>query len=205
MAAVTVVDRHFELHRSATSMDQLIEAMEDGPDPQMPYWAHLWPASHGLATQLIQRAPLRGRAIELGCGLGLVGLAAAAAGLEVTLTDIEPRALELAAASAVSNELTVDCRLLDWRDPGQTERYDWVLGADLLYEEDLHRALLDLLPRLVAPGGRVLLSDPCRAMADPFYQRLHDDFLVSTLRFPIEFGSETHRVTIFELELSDAG
>jgi len=198
-SAVTVVGRTFELHRADETMDELLDRMDDGPDPQMPYWAHLWPVAQGLAAHLLEQAPLSGRAIELGCGLGLVGLAAVEAGLDVTLTDVEPRALELSAASARSNGLTLRTALLDWRDPGEVERYDLVLGADLLYEEALHEPLLALLPRLVKPSGKIMLADPCRAPAELFYARLHDMFTVTTLRFVLPFEGETHRITIYEL------
>lgn len=46
------------------------------------HWCHLWPSALALATELLQRPALVAgrRCYELGCGLGLAGLAAALAG-----------------------------------------------------------------------------------------------------------------------------
>ena len=53
----------------------------------MPYWAWVWPSSPPMA-ELVRRAGwLRGtEALELGSGLGMVGVAAGLAGLQVTFT-----------------------------------------------------------------------------------------------------------------------
>jgi len=56
-------------------------------DEFLPYWAELWPSAMALA-RVVARRPLTGRrVIELGCGLGLPALAAAAAGGRVLATD----------------------------------------------------------------------------------------------------------------------
>lgn len=48
------------------------------------------------------------RVLEVGCGTGLVGLTAAKAGAEVTLTDANPFAVELARHNAKENEVRVE-------------------------------------------------------------------------------------------------
>ena len=54
----------------------------------MPYWAYLWPGSFLLSAAVIAGDyPARTRTLELGCGLGLPGLVAVSAGLEVEFTD----------------------------------------------------------------------------------------------------------------------
>jgi predicted nicotinamide N-methyase len=54
-------------------------------DEFLPYWAELWPAATALAAAL--PAQLGGvRVVELGCGLGVPSLVAAARGAEVTAT-----------------------------------------------------------------------------------------------------------------------
>ena len=56
-------------------------------DEFMPYWAELWPSALALARVVGGRALRGARALELGCGLGLPRLAAAAAGGRVPATD----------------------------------------------------------------------------------------------------------------------
>ena len=53
-----------------------------------PFWAATWRAAAGLDRFLDTLAPLDGcRVLELGCGTGHAGLAAALRGAKVTLTD----------------------------------------------------------------------------------------------------------------------
>jgi predicted nicotinamide N-methyase len=131
-------------------------------------WARPWPAGVVLA-ELVPSLPLRGRrVIELGCGLGTAGLAAARAGAHVTLTDEEPEALSLASANALRNGLSVQTRILVW---GQVPadlcgRFDVVLGADVLYNPDAEAPLLATISALLAPGGEAWLASPDRGRPD---------------------------------------
>ena len=61
----------------------------------MPYWAELWPSGLALARALPPR--LDGlRVVELGCGLGVPSLTAAARGAEVTALDWAQDAIDAA-------------------------------------------------------------------------------------------------------------
>ncbi len=81
-------------------LDYYIARNEGDADP---FWSALWPSSIALAGQLL-RAPqrVRGkRVIDVGCGLGLAGLAAALAGAaDVCLADREPLAMQCSLLSA---------------------------------------------------------------------------------------------------------
>jgi len=89
----------------AAYIEEVIERAGEGA-VRLPYWAKVWEASLVLADYLLglpEFAP--GAAprhiIELGAGLGVPGLFAAAAGHDVTLTDCEPEALEFTQATAL--------------------------------------------------------------------------------------------------------
>src|SRR5689334_16345957 len=57
-------------------------------DEYMPYWAALWPVAKWLGRDILSMTWPKGtRALELGCGLGLPGLAALKAGMHVTFSD----------------------------------------------------------------------------------------------------------------------
>jgi release factor glutamine methyltransferase len=60
-----------------------------------------------LARVVKEHAGKGVRVLEVGCGTGLVGLTAAKAGAEVTLTDANPFAVELAGHNAKENGVTV--------------------------------------------------------------------------------------------------
>src|SRR5688572_5483546 len=94
---VIVDDQTFLLERPSES-DRLLDhpavhsAFER--DEYMPYWADLWPAARMLA-KVVRREPWTpgAEALEIGCGLGLPGIAALSRGLKVTFTDYDACAL----------------------------------------------------------------------------------------------------------------
>src|SRR4029453_15034607 len=63
--------------------DPVLDELLAGDDPAgapLPFWTQLWPSGTALA-QAIAARPLAGRRVlELGCGLGLVGVTAARGG-----------------------------------------------------------------------------------------------------------------------------
>lgn len=61
-----------------------------------------------LARVVKEHAAPGVRVLEVGCGTGLVGLTAAKQGAEVTLTDANPFAVELARHNAKENEVRVE-------------------------------------------------------------------------------------------------
>src|SRR5215212_9562158 len=60
-------------------------------DDYMPYWADIWPAARMMAKVILrepwEQFPLPLEALELGCGLGVAGLAALKRGIRVTFSD----------------------------------------------------------------------------------------------------------------------
>jgi predicted nicotinamide N-methyase len=87
------------------------------------------------------------RVVELGCGLGVPSLVAAARGAAVTATDWAEDAVELLGRNAAQNGLQVRVEVRDWREPWD-ERFDLVLAADVLYEHRNVEPLVEILPRL---------------------------------------------------------
>lgn len=150
-----------------------------------PVWATTWTSGHALARLLAGRRLDGLRLLDLGCGLGLVAMAAAVVGAEVVASDRSRVALRFVAASAQTNGLRVEVVPCDWADPAPLERlgpWDLVVGADLLYDERSARRLLDLLARVVAPDGEVWLADPGRRASDGFLAAAWIDWTVATWR-----------------------
>jgi predicted nicotinamide N-methyase len=153
------------------SADELIDEERFADDEYMPYWAELWPSGVELARAVARRELSGLRVLELGCGLALPSLAAAARGAHVLATDWAEEAVALLRENAARNALEVDAALVRWSDPAPlvaAAPWDLVLGADLLYEPRNADALLDLLPRL---GAHVLLAEPGRPAAERFFER----------------------------------
>jgi predicted nicotinamide N-methyase len=148
-------------------------------DEFLPYWAELWPSALALARAVGVRALRGARTLELGCGLGLPSLAAAAAGGRVLATDWAPDALAITERNAARNHLTVETLCVSWTAPeALLDRAPWdlVLASDVLYEERNGEALLPLLPRL---GGEIWLADPGRPAAGPFLERAAERFEIT--------------------------
>lgn len=158
-----------------------------GKETQDPYWCCPWPSALALAQLLTQRPELvQGkRVLELGCGLGIAGLAAALAGAHsVLLTDREPLALECALRSAAASGLAcaslpssfevavtqhdqqVAAAVLDWDklvDSTGFKGVDVVLASDVMYDASAAQPVAKLSPLLLATGSqpaRLILADP---------------------------------------------
>jgi predicted nicotinamide N-methyase len=108
------------------------------------------------------------RVLELGCGLGLPSLVAAARGAVVTATDWAKDAIELLRRNADRNHLVLRSEVHDWREPW-SEEFDLVLAADVLYEqrnvEPLLSRLHELAPEaLIGLAGRPYETEFLRAL-----------------------------------------
>jgi len=136
------------------SPEALIDEEAFARDEFLPYWAELWPAATALADALPDVAGMR--VVELGCGLGVTSLVAAAKGAEVTATDWAPEAIELLRENAARNDISLRAEVRDWRE-AWAERFELALAADVLYERRNVEPLLDRL-RALAPLALVGLA-----------------------------------------------
>ncbi|MEZ6124405.1 MAG: methyltransferase domain-containing protein [Planctomycetaceae bacterium] len=140
-----------------------------------PYWGILWEAASAMSACVL-KLPWKPNqtALELGCGSGLVGIAAGLAGLTVCFSDYVPEAVELAIRNAALNGMpAAEGLVLDWRQSCRRQ-FDIVLASDVLYETGLHQPLLNLASQVMIPNGRWLIGDPGRPQARDFLN-LADD------------------------------
>src|SRR5262249_53790951 len=102
----------------------------------MPYWTDLWPAARMLAKWAVEREwPAGLHALEIGCGLGLAGVAALSRGVRVTFSDYDATALQFAARNARLNGFTdFDTLQMDWNHPPEGMKFRVILASDLVYE-----------------------------------------------------------------------
>jgi predicted nicotinamide N-methyase len=136
-------------------------------DEYLPYWTDLWPAARMLAKALLREKWQVGTpTLEVGCGLGLPGIAALAAGLQVTFSDYDATALRFAADNARANGF-MDFKLLqlDWNRVPDGLRFPIVLVSDLLYEQRNVEPIVGLIATVLEPGGLCLLTDQDRPPA----------------------------------------
>ena len=132
----------------------------------------VWRSSLSLA-RLIANVPslVKGkRVLELGCGLGVIGLSAARAGASaVVFSDRDSAVLKCAEEAALEDGFgDISSFLeLDWV-AGQTLPEEWgefdlVVTADVLFNEGRPRKLSTYLDQLITkPGAKALIADPYR-------------------------------------------
>ena len=207
---VFVGDYTFRIDRPADS-DRLL----DHPwcrsayvaDQYVPYWPTLWPSARMLAKAVLREPwesyPQPLQVLEVGCGLGLAGVACLARGLRVTFSDVDETALTYAAANARVNGYPdgFRTRLLDFRCPPDDVKYPVVIGSDLMYEERMVDALVRLLEAVLAPGGVCLIADPDRHPARLFRWKLQEVGYDVTADFARagEPGGERTKGTIYRI------
>lgn len=125
----------------------------------VPYWAFPWLGGQALARYVLDHDIVRGRRVlDLATGSGLVAIAAAKAGAQVTAVDIDPLAEEAVAANASLNDVHVPFVLGDLLD-GPPPDVDVVVAGDVLYEKEMASRVLSWLRQY---DGTVLLADPGR-------------------------------------------
>jgi predicted nicotinamide N-methyase len=164
---VIVEDRTFFISRPSES-DRLLDhpsvRAAFAADEYMPYWADLWPAARMLAKAIYREPWTAGQGVlEVGCGLGLPGIAALAMGLRVTFSDYDATAIRFARDNAIANGFKdFDTLQMDWRYPPEDLRFPIILASDLIYEMRNVAPLVALVTKMLEPGGVCLLTDQDR-------------------------------------------
>ena len=180
---VFIADKTFLIERPTESdrpLDHPAVRSALPADEYLPFWADLWPASRMLAKAIVQEKWTPGtEALEIGCGLGLPGIAALAMGLRVIFSDYDATALRFAANNAILNGFE-DFRTLqlDWRYPPNDLRVPIVLGSDLIYELSNVEPLVGLIKGVLQPGGLCLITDQDRVPSQALKETLTRDGLM---------------------------
>lgn len=141
-------------------------ALEQGA-PDAPYHGLVWPSGRALARQILARTlEVDGRVCDLGCGVGVVGLAAARVGAHVTFVDRAHDAFVAVCAAAFALDLDPPpCVQADWARDDVSATFDYVLAADVLYDPAAAQPLVQWARRHLVPGGELWVADPGRAGA----------------------------------------
>lgn len=163
----------FEMLRP-DSADDLISEDDFVGDERLPYWAAIWPSSIVMANEIatggIAAGRGKNRTLELGCGVGVVTVAAMKAGLDVLATDYYEPALEFTRANTCGNiGREAATRMVNWRElPADLGRFDLILASDVLYEREYAALLPRVFDKLLQFDGHAVIADPGRVATPAF-------------------------------------
>ncbi|WP_022853260.1 class I SAM-dependent methyltransferase [Thermodesulfatator atlanticus] len=167
-----------------------------------PFWIKIWEAAIVLADFMATIKPVN-RVLEIGAGLGVVGLTAAAFGhKEVVITDYEDECLDFLRLNAALNNLAnVKVEKLDWRKPKDLGSFDIIVGAEVVFSGRFFESLYQLFHKYLVPGGVVYLAhdkERMRTLA-PFLYLAEKEFEQAVSQRKLRADDEVYEIVISRL------
>jgi predicted nicotinamide N-methyase len=169
-----------------------------------PFWMKVWEASLVLADHLVRMKIDNGKEIlEIGAGMGVVGLTLGAFGHKVTITDYEDDALALLRMNVEHNGLdNVSVRKLDWNSPDLTRKYDIICGSELVYKKEFIGPIINLFRNYLEPDGTVFLAHDVRRMClIQFIGTVAGQFQIGNIIKRLKSDEDVYQIVIHSLRV----
>ena len=194
--------REVRIHHPRNA-DDLSDEQAYVEDERLPYWADVWPSARVLAERVATMPVDDRRFLELGCGAGLVSVAAAIAGFDVTATDYYDEALRFTALNVLVNTgVLIDTRIGDWRRfPHDIGRFELVVASDVLYEQPHAALIAGVLDRTLTARGSAMIADPGRVAAPKFVDECKERGMPAAIldRIPFEEGNIRQTIDLYQV------
>ncbi|WP_123289463.1 class I SAM-dependent methyltransferase [Desulfosoma caldarium] len=168
----------------------------------LPLWAKVWEASFVMASYWAHQPVVPGRRIlEIGTGIGVLGVFMASKGHRVTLSDINEDALLFARANVLLNgcEGNADVQRIDWNDTFLGEPYHVIVGSEVVYDRATYPALVRFLDQALVPGGTIFLAKNTQLQAPGFFAELVTRFAYKEKIIPFEGHDEISGVALYAI------
>ena len=192
---VVVAGRKFRL-----MLPRSIERFIDSEDVfhDFPLWAKIWEASWVLADYLAGMPPdPERRFLEIGAGVGLVGIVAASFGHHILLTEYNPHSLNFARANALLNNCpTLEIMKLDWHVPQLKDRFDVIVGSEVVYHKRDFDPLRNLFRSYLMPGGEIILAAGMRLISAEFFKSMQQSYNIQAQQKVLRSAEEEIRVVL---------
>jgi len=199
---ILIAGREVRIHHPRNA-DDLIDEQAYADDERLPYWADVWPSARVLAERVATMPVDDRRFLELGCGAGLVSVAAAIAGFDVTATDYYDEALRFTALNVLVNTgALIDTRIGDWRRfPHDIGRFELVVASDVLYEQPHAALIAGVLDRTLTARGSGIIADPGRVAAPKFVDECKERGMPASMldRVTFEEGNIRQTIDLYEV------
>jgi tRNA1(Val) A37 N6-methylase TrmN6 len=161
---------------TARTLEEFLDRQDIFRD--FPLWIKIWEASFVLAEYLAGLDANAGkRFLEIGCGLGVVGIVSSSFGHHVTMTEYNKDALNFARANALLNQASnLEIRALDWVNPDIEGSFDYIVGSEILYREGDFQPILKLFRTYLKENGEVILAEGIRKTSMAFIHQMGNYF-----------------------------
>ena len=166
-----------------------------------PLWAKIWKASWVLSGYLAGM-PVDDdkRILEIGGGIGLVSIVAAAFGHQITMTEYNPDALNFARANAHRNNCPeLPILKLDWHHSGLSEQFDSIVASEVTYKEEDFSPLIRLFRSNLKPGGEIILASEIRKSGKDLFKFFQSDFDIKVIKKKLR--SETACIPVILMKM----
>jgi len=131
----------------------------------------VWPSGQMLAQLMESRAIEGLRILEVGCGLALASLVLQRRGADITVSDHHPEVPIFLKNNTTLNDLH-DITVIggDWDEYEERspEKFDLIIGSDLLYERGHYVQLSAFIDRHAKAEASVVIVDPNRGQVGKF-------------------------------------
>ena len=187
-----------------TDLEQVLAGKDPLKDASsFPFWINIWEASLVLADLLASLPDRKDKTLlELGAGLGVPGLTAAAAGFQVTLSDYEELILDFERINAAASNLSeLSFSLLDWKNPPAMQQFDILAGAEILFREEFFEPLLQVMAKSIKPDGVIYLAhDIRRKSLQPFLHLAERDYHIAATQRRLQSHEDEKTIVLTRLK-----
>lgn len=187
-----------------TDLEQVLAGKDPLKDASsFPFWIKIWEASLVLADLLASLPDRKDKTLlELGAGLGVPGLTAAAAGFQVTLSDYEELILDFERINAAASNLSeLSFSLLDWKNPPAMQQFDILAGAEILFREEFFEPLLQVMAKSIKPDGVIYLAhDIRRKSLQPFLHLAERDYHIAATQRRLQSHEDEKTIVLTRLK-----
>ena len=204
--AITMVNDTNSLLDEMSIEDHLLET-------NFPFWAELWPSAVALARYLWDNVDFQGeQVLELGCGLGLVGIVARKKQAKILMTDYNDDALMFAKGNALKNKCEdIQFRRMDWQHPNlDNQKFKYILASDIIYEEQNWVPIVNIFDAVsrkasvnshLEEHGEAMLAEPNRPNAQGFFEILqHRGFSFIQIPKTVFLSGRVSHVSIYRIQ-----
>jgi predicted nicotinamide N-methyase len=173
-----------------------------------PLWSKIWEASIVLADYLAGLPVDPDKCfLEIGCGLGVVGIVAASFGHRITMTETNPYALDFAHANAEINPPSAGSNLrilkLDWNRPRLKALFDYIVASEIIYSERDYQSILNLFKTYLTPEGEIILAEGVRKTTLEFFRQMGQFFHITAQKKVLRSKEQETRVMLCRMRFKD--